>query len=163
MGAVILEDTRQQAGKHAAKHAWWEEAGVSLVRTKLHAGDYCLPPARAVDTKASIAELAACIDAGHARFRRELVAARDAGTELYVLTENDFGVRDLAGLARWVEPLDDWRRRVHAARRLEGERLAKACATMAERYGARFLFCASEDSARIVTEILLGGFDGSAR
>lgn len=157
MGRVILEDTRQQSGKHDEKHGWWRDNGVALVRSKIFAGDYCLPPAVAVDTKASIVELAQCIDRGHARFRRELVLARDAGCSLYVLTENGQGVRDLAGLAKWVEPWEDFERRVNAARRLDGARLAKACATMEERYGATFLFCEPEESAEIVTRLLEEG------
>lgn len=157
MGRVIFEDTRQQAGKHGAKHAWWEEQGFSLVRTKLAFGDYCLPPAVAVDTKASLAELAYDIDQDHARFRRELVGARDAGTRLFVLVENEDGVRDLAGLSRWVESPADFAKRVHAKRRIEGKRLARACATMQGRYGCSFLFCRPGEAAGVVTRLLMGG------
>ena len=154
MGGVILEDTRQQAGKHDVKHEWWAERGFTLVRSKLAFGDYCRPPEVAVDTKASIQELALDIDQEHARFRRELVGARDAGTRLYVLVENDAGVVDLEGLAGWVEPDVDFRKRRFAQRRIEGVRLAKACATMQARYGVTFRFCAPEDAARMVSEIL---------
>lgn len=157
MARVIFEDTRQQAGKHEAKHERWRRAGIGIVRTKLAFGDYCLPPAVAVDTKASIAELAADIDRDHARFRRELVGARDAGCKLYVLVENEDGVRDLTGLARWVESEEDFERRVNAWRRLDGRRLSKACATMEERYGATFLFCAPEQAPSIVIGLLSGG------
>ena len=154
MARFILEDTRQQRGKHDAKHAWWAENGYALVRSKIAFGDYCLLPAVAVDTKADIAELAHDIDQDHARFRRELAGAREAGVRLVVLTENEDGVADLAGLARWVEPPEDFVRRANARRRLSGERLAKACATMAARYGAEFLFCAPEESAQVVSRIL---------
>lgn len=99
MGGVYLEDTRQQAGKHEVKHEWWADRGITLVRSKLAFGDYCRPPEVAVDTKASIAELAMDIDREHARFRRELIGARDAGVRLYVLVENDAGVTDLSSLA----------------------------------------------------------------
>lgn len=159
MGGVYLEDTRQQAGKHEAKHEWWREHDVALVRSKLAFGDYCLPPAVAVDTKASLFELASNIDAEHARFRRELVGARDAGVKLVVLVENEDGVTDLDTLSRWRESDVDYRRRKFAQRRIEGARLAKACATMEQRYGVRFLFCAPEDAARIVTEILEGSYE----
>ena len=154
---VLLEDTRQKAGKHDAKHAWWEQAGVALVRSKLAFGDYCAPPAVAVDTKASIQELAMDIDQEHARFRRELLGARDAGVRLVILTENDAGVRGLTDLAAWVEPPEQFGRRVRAKRRIEGARLAKACATMAERYGCEFLFCGPDEAAETVTRILSEG------
>lgn len=156
-GVVLIEDTRQQAGKHAAKHEWWGAQGVEVLRSKLAFGDYCLPPLVAVDTKASIAELALDIDREHARFRAELVGARDAGVRLVILVENDEDVRDLEGLATWRESAASFARRKRAQRRLEGARLAKACATMAERYGAEFRFCAPGESARRIVEILLEG------
>lgn len=160
MGLTLIEDTRQQlhgGDKHAAKHEAWAAEGVALVRSKLAFGDYALPPAVAVDTKRDVQELAQCIDGGHARFRRELVAARDAGCLLVVLTENVHGIRCLADLAGWTEPAEEFRRRRNAQRRIEGARLAKACATMQARYGARFEFCAPEEAARRVVEILTGG------
>lgn len=154
MAKVLLEDTRQHRDKHEAKHEWWAREGLALVRSKIAFGDYCLPPEVAVDTKASIAELAYDIDQEHARFRRELVGARDAGCKLYVLVENDDGVTSLSDLAGWIESQEDFALRVQAKRRLKGDRLAKACATMADRYGVTFLFCAPEDAARIVCELL---------
>lgn len=157
MARVLIEDTRQQSGKHNHKHAWWHKHGISLVRSKLAFGDYSLPPARAVDTKKDLAELAYDIDQDHARFRRELIGARDAGVKLFVLTENDVGVTDFATLAKWVETPEDFAKRKFAKRRIEGARLAKACMTMSERYACEFLFCAPEDAARIVSELLDGG------
>lgn len=159
MGAVFLEDTRQQADKHEAKHEWWRDHDVTLVRSKLAFGDYCKPPEVAVDTKASLFELAANIDAEHERFRRELVGARDAGVKLVILVENEDGVTDLDTLSRWRESDSDYRRRKYAQRRIEGARLAKACATMERRYGVIFLFCAPENAARVVTEILEGSYE----
>lgn len=32
---ILLEDTRQQAKKHEAKHRWFAENGVDVVRSKL--------------------------------------------------------------------------------------------------------------------------------
>lgn len=154
---VLIEDTRQQAGKHDVKHEWWESEGYALVRSKMPFGDYCLPPEVAVDTKASLAELAYDIDQDHARFRRELIGARDAGVQLVVLTENEHGVYDYFTLAAWTESEEDFAKRKYAKRRIEGKRLAKACSTMAKRYGVWFLFCAPEESAAKVTELLYGG------
>lgn len=156
----LIEDSRQQKGQHETKHAWWGDNDVALIRCKLPFGDYCLPPEVSVDTKASITELAYDIDHDHARFRRELVGARDAGIQLVVLVENKDGVTDLASLSEWRESADDYARRKYAKRRLDGKRLAKACATMAERYGVIFEFCAPEDAARRIVE-LLGRGDGS--
>ena len=157
MKRVLLEDTRQHRDKHDVKHEWWSRNGFTLVRSKIAFGDYCMPPEVAVDTKASIAELAYDIDQEHDRFRRELVGAREAGCKLYILVENEDGVSCLADLAGWAETPEQFALRAQAKRRLKGDRLAKACATMEERYGATFLFCSPDESAEIVTEILMGG------
>lgn len=161
---VLLEDTRQQGSgssdKHAVKHECWAAAGVEVVRSKLAWGDYCLPPAISVDTKRSIAEMAQNIDQQHERFRREMEGARDAGVKLVVLVENEDGVTDLASLAAWREGDGQFAKRKNAKRRLDGMRLAKACATMQDRYGVRFEFCAPDDAARRIVEILTEGGGG---
>lgn len=153
----LIEDSRQQKGRHEHKHNWWGSHDVSLIRCKIAYGDYCLPPVVSVDTKASISELAFDIDHDHVRFKREIVGARDAGVQLVVLVENTDGVRDLEDLSEWSESPEDYARRKFAKRRLRGSRLAKACATMAERYGVRFEFCAPEEAAERIVEILAEG------
>lgn len=154
MGLTLIEDTRQQAGKHDAKHEWWGSEGVAVIRSKLAFGDYALPPIVSVDTKKDIAELAMDIDQQHERFRAECVGAREAGCLLVVLVENDEGVRSLADLAAWREGSGAFARRKNAVRRIDGARLSKACRTMQRKYGVRFEFCAPEDAARRVVEIL---------
>ena len=154
---MLLEDTRQQKGKHEIKHAWWQANGYGLIRSKLAFGDYCLPPKAAVDTKASIYELAYDRDHDHKRFRDGLIRARDAGVRLYIVVENDEGVRDLQDLRQWREDAAHFAERIHARRRLEGTRLAKACVTLSDRYGPVFLFCAPEESAALVSQLLEEG------
>lgn len=159
LSRALLCDTRQKPGKHCAKEEWWESNGVPTVRSKVPFGDYCLAPARSVDTKRSIYELAQDIDQEHDRFRRELIAARDAGCELIILVENDDGIRSVADLAEWSEPTWhlEMRKKMSGnkkARRIEGSRLAKACATMEQRYGSRFEFCGAEEAAEAIVAIL---------
>lgn len=151
-------DTRQQEAKHSAKHGYFASLGIHCVRTKLYVGDYMfVGGVRAVDTKRDIQEIAADIDQQHDRFRRELVNAQEAGISLTVLVENTDGVRDLDGLAAWMEPAASFVRRRHAKRRIGGLRLAKACLTMSDRYGVLWAFCAPEDAGAKVIEILTGG------
>lgn len=157
MARVLIEDTRQQKDKHELKHAGFERLGVSLVRSKLAFGDYCKPPESSVDTKADIYELAYDIDRDHARFKRECVGAREAGVRLVVLIENDDGVVDLETLASWAEPPEHFAKRKNARRRIKGDRLAKACATMEQRYGVSFVFCRPDEAAELIMEILDGG------
>ena len=151
-------DTRQQEAKHSEKHGYFASLGIHCVRTKLYVGDYMFVGGTvAVDTKRDIQELAADIDRDHDRFRRELVNAKEAGIALTVLVENADGVRDLDGLAAWVEPAGSFARRRHAKRRIGGLRLAKACLTMSDRYGVSWAFCAPEDAGAMVIGILAGG------
>ena len=146
-------DTRQHAGKHALKDARWEAIGQPTVRSKLAFGDYALVPPVSVDTKNSIQELAMDITQEHERFRSECEGARDAGCRLVVLVENEDGVRDLDGLRKWREPEASFRKR-RAKMRYCGSRIAAACETMRERYGVEFAFCAPEDAADFVLDIL---------
>lgn len=153
----IIEDSRQKADKHTVKHDFFSSNEVSVLRSKIAFGDYCLPPSRAVDTKADIYELSMDIDQEHQRFKRELLNAREYGCKLYILVENTDGVRSLSDLAGWSEDYDHFMMRLAKspkARRIEGLRLAKACKTMNERYGAVFLFCAPEEAGQKILEIL---------
>lgn len=148
---VILEDTRQQATKHEAKHEYFASEGIELVRTKLPFGDYALWGGKiAVDTKANVEEIAQNIGGReHARFREECKLARKLGGQLIILVENEHGYRFIDDVGAWVNP--NIRK---TARSINGERLAKAMHTMSERYGVRFEFCAPEDSGRRILELL---------
>ena len=58
---TIIEDTRQQSGKHEKKHKYWLSKKVYWRRTALDCGDYTLPGNSSVciDTKKDIEELSA--------------------------------------------------------------------------------------------------------
>lgn len=146
----LLEDTRQQAGKHEEKHAIWKAGGVQLRRCKLPYGDYCLPPKKAVDTKADMAEIAQNIGgAEHRRFINECKAALEDGCELFILVENTDGIEDIEDVQRWVNP-----RTEYSPKCIQGPRLAKAMYTIQERYGCTFLFCKPEEAAEMIVDLL---------
>ena len=151
---VILEDSRQKAGKHDLKHAYWNEVGVSIERTKLLVGDYAVwGGSVSVDTKQDVEEIAANIGGKeHARFREECKLAQRIGAQLIILVENRDGISSVADVPRWVNPNPR-----KTAKSIDGPRLAKAMRTMSERYGVRFMFCTPEDAGRIVLEILEHG------
>ena len=151
----LLEDTKQQAGKHETKHKAWADHGDNLVRCALPVGDYALPPRVAIDTKASMQEIAQNIggsSAEHGRFRRELQRAQDIGCHLYILVENDEGIRNVDEVATWVNP-----RLIDSPKAITGDRLAKAMQTMQERYGVTFLFCHPERAAATIHYLLERG------
>ena len=151
----IWEDSRQQKGKHEIKHRAVEAHGDKLTRCALAYGDYCLAPAVSVDTKANMQEIAQNIggtNEEHARFRRELVKAKDNGCHLYILIENEDGIRSVDDVARWWNP-----RIAESPRAITGERLCKAMHTMQERYGCTFVICTPEQAAGMIYLILERG------
>jgi len=146
----IQEDTRQQAGKHDIKHAYFDDNKIGVVRCKLPFGDYAPVPPVSIDTKANIDEIAANIcGKEHKRFINECKAARDAGCQLIILVENDVGISDLEEVHKWINP-----RVIYSPNCVQGPRLQKAMETISDRYGVQFLFCAPAESGKQITEIL---------
>lgn len=151
----LVEDTRQQKGKHEQKRKAFEAHGDVITRCALPCGDYALFPTVSVDTKASMQEIAQNIGGSkeeHDRFRRELIKAKDNGCHLYVLVENDEGVNNIDDVRRWVNP-----RLIDNSAAITGDRLAKAMATMQAKYGVTFVFCTPEDAARVIYYLLERG------
>lgn len=152
---VIEEDTRQQAGKHEAKHKTFSEMGVEVLRSKLAFGDYCLPPTVAVDTKASIMEIAGNLCGAQketARVREEMKLARACGAVLIFLIE----------VGKYKTPADliGETFRLKSGKVVEGIQLYRAMETCAARYGCRFEFCPPSEAGRRVMELLRGDGNG---
>ena len=148
----IQEDSRQQAGKHELKHKLFEAEGHEIFRSKVIVGDYCKPPAVAVDTKEHMQEIAQNIGGGkaeHQRFIRELKLAQERGCKLYVLVENTDGIEELDEVYTWRNPRTDY-----SPNCIQGPRLWKAMKTIEERYGCTFLFCKPEEAADIIVDLL---------
>lgn len=146
---VIIEDTRQKSGMHELKHSHFEEMGVQIVRNMLPFGDYAVPPSITVDTKANMDEIANNIGSDHQRFKRECIAARDAGCQLIILVENEENIKSVDDVHKWINPDV-----IYRPRAITGERLEKAMKTMSERYGVRFEFCRPEEAAGKIIELL---------
>ena len=146
---VIIEDSRQKRGMHELKHACFEEMGVELVRNMLPFGDYALLPSISVDTKADMAEIAGNIGGDHQRFKRECIAAKNAGCQLIILVENTDGIHSVDDVHTWINP-----EVIYRPRAITGERLEKAMKTMSERYGVRFEFCEPHEAAGKIVELL---------
>ena len=149
----LIEDTRQQKGKHELKHNYWRKLGVNVVRSALPFGDYAFVPLVVVDTKQSIYEIANNIQQDHDRFRQECINAHNAGCQLVILVENVDGVDSLKALEHWQESAEHYAMR-RGKRRISGKRLAATMATMTERYGVIFEFCTPNQAAKRILEIL---------
>lgn len=146
----IQEDTRQQAGKHNIKHAYFEDNKIGVVRSKLPFGDYAPVPPISIDTKANMDEIAANIcGKAHKRFINECKAARNAGCKLIILVENTLGISDVSQVHTWINP-----RVIYSPTCVQGPQLQKAMETISERYGVQFLFCAPDAAGEMIVRIL---------
>lgn len=112
----LIEDTRNQIGKHKIKNAYWKSQGIEVVRYPLPTGDYIIvdekvqdvldrkekrgiPPKSmdflgtytvTCDVKNSIQELAMDIcGKQHGRFRDQCILNQNNGIQLYILVENE--------------------------------------------------------------------------
>jgi len=167
---ILLEDTRQQAGRHDIKHRWFEKHDIEIRRQALYVGDYTLPTDQSIciDTKKDIQELVSDIcGKQHTRFRAECERAKEAGIQLIILVENrgekigrgemyNTTIRSLNELHRWTNPrlyIMQGRKQKYP-RATRGVTLMKACMTMQLKYGVRFEFCTPEESAEKIVELL---------
>lgn len=149
---VLLEDTRQQIGKHKNIHAYCQQQGIKIVRSKLLVGDYRISN-RAdieVDTKYGVEEIASDIFYSHDRFRAQLERAKECNVQLIVLIEEALpGGR----LDNWKSPLD---RNGNPKHKFDPAILRKAMITMQEKYGVRFRFCDKKSTGRVLMSYLKG-------
>ena len=139
---IILEDTRQQPGKHELKHKWWEAQGVRVVRSKLVVGDYSFPPNVSVDTKASLMEITQNLCGSvkeKRRFTTECKTAQDIGCRLVFLIET--------GQVKELEDLFDRNIALKSGQNIPGVQVARAMSVMHERYGVEFVFCPGKEAA----------------
>ena len=156
---MILEDTRQQAGKHNNVERYLSQTGIPWERQALFTGDYILANdgRRAVDTKQSVLELIHDIcSEDHERFARECQRAHDAGIRLLILTEE---LLPPGGLTSWVNPRNKAGKPLTATK---PETLRRAMITMTAKYGVQFRFCDARSTGRLVVEYLtLGTIEGA--
>lgn len=143
-----------------------------------------------VDTKKDIEELLSdIIGKQHARFRDECIFAQNNGIKLYILVEN-FGCEiyhtgiynktitsleelhcwknprlfimenstDVIGLHKNGRPM--YRKVQKYPKATHGQQLMKACMTMEQKYGVKFLFCRPSEAGEKVLELLGVGVDG---
>lgn len=168
---ILLEDTRNQPGKHDMKNKYFADHGVEVRRTKLYVGDYTLPAVQSVciDTKKDIQELIGDIcGKSHERFRNECIRAQEANVKLIVLVENEAGyvdrkqtiynkvVRSIDDLFSWVNPrLFIWKGgKQKYPTATKGAVLAKCCLTMSKKYGCEFVFTTPDEAGERILSLL---------
>ena len=156
---VVVEDSRNQTGKHKNINAYLESVGVRVIRSKMIVGDYTLPADQriCIDTKKDMVEVSQNIFQDHARFRRECELAKDCGIHLIVLIE-DNTVANWDELLKWVNPQPN-----RSALTPNGERCYKVMKAMEYSYGVEFQFCKKKDTGKRILQILTEGKDGNTK
>lgn len=166
---TILMDTREKVKQNSGLVDELTAMGIKIVRSKLYVGDYTRIDNMTVcvDTKFGLQEVYGNVIQDHERFKRELLAAKDAGIRLVILIEQS-GISSVQDVAKWQNPrIMRWERLRDAHKRgkqmnkqlspyppVSSERLCKAMQTIAERYHIEWRFCDKADTARTICDIL---------
>lgn len=168
---ILLEDTRNQLGKHDLKNKFFSENGIEVRRTKLYCGDYTLPTDQSIciDTKKDIQELIGDIcGKSHERFRDELIRAQESNIKLIILCEDNGGYCDkkktvynkpvtrINDLFSWKNPrLFIWKSgKQKYPKATKGQTLAKCLMTLEKKYGCEFKFTTKENSGAEIIKLL---------
>lgn len=165
---MVIEDTRQQRGKHDHVKKWMEAHGVAFAQRSraLPFGDYVSDNGSniAIDTKKDVQELVMDVGRDHDRFVRECERARESGFSLVILVESSATYADRERLGKWVsdvcrrcrkcDPRFSSRCLTHRCKPMQGVTLVKIIETMERRYGVKFEFISKLRTARRICELL---------
>ena len=151
---TIIEDTRQQTGKHNLKQAYFAEHNIKVVRSKLPVGDYAniKDLSVIVDTKKDIQEIIWNVTKQHKRFIAECELAKESDIKLIVLIENKDGVKSISDLYSWY----NYRKR-YSPKATTGATLAKILQGISTRHSVIFEFCSPADAGAKIIELLPEG------
>jgi ribosome-associated protein len=156
---ILIEDSRQQVGKHKNIERYCRNHGIEIIRRKLDVGDYAFPDGKiSVDTKQDLLELSKDIMSNdHRRFRAECERAKSAGIQLIILVEEfpPFGQVALWEVPRWKSS-NEWHRYGDPMTLVPPQALQKAMQTMTEKYGVKFRFCYRKQTPTRVIKYLKG-------
>lgn len=158
---ILIEDTRQQAGKHDLKNEYFASLDIEIWRFELPVGDYMIfgkgDRHVLVDTKKDVLELFQNLTHGHERFRNECIKAQAAGMTLYILIEEEL---PNGKLTDWKSPVfkgnSAYHARGEAKTKMSPVTARKIMLSMTEKYGVQFRFCAKKDTGRRIIEYLTG-------
>ena len=158
---IILEDSRQQHGKHDHKNQWFKNNGIEIKRTKLLVGDYTLPADQSVcvDTKKDCMELYSNLIQDHERFRSECILAQECDIKLIILVENKSGITNIDELKTWKNPLmfKYWKAKKQGVKRkppVSNINLIKIMNSMQRDYNVEFQFCSPEEAGQKLVNLL---------
>lgn len=195
---ILIEDVANKDSKHVFKNNYWKSQGIEVRRFGLPCCDYIVANEKvldvisrkekrgmtphkmdflgtydvAVDTKMSMGEIEGnIIGKSHARFRDECMLCQNNNIKMYVLVENEDGIKSIQDVFRYTSPRRlRWfkYKKLHEQGKalnikipekppVSGEQLAKAMLTMELKYGTKFVFCTPQQSGALVLELLTKG------
>ena len=109
---ILIEDTRQQKGKHNNVHKYCDSQGIEIYPLTLTVGDYMLGEVqngkvvpigkRAIDTKFALIELAGDLSKDEQALDKKYRKCYEQGIKLIVLIEEPFG--SIQEIASWKNP-----------------------------------------------------------
>lgn len=168
---VIVEDTRNQPGKHDNIHEWCEANDVRIVRSKLLVGDYAVPSRQGVcvDTKAGMKEIYGNLVHDHDRIARECDRAHELGIRLVILIEDE-RIHSIDDVPEWKNPMLDryeqlkkWHERgrfmgtpLPKKPPVDSARLQRMMVAFAEHHCCEWMFCRRAETGRVLMEVLYG-------
>lgn len=148
---VIQIDSREKQKAIKSIVSEFDRNGIKHISSKLYVGDYMNleKPTTIIDRKQNLFEVANNVCQDHARFRKELIKATDAGIHLIFLVEHGYGIDCLEDVQNWQNP-----RLKESPLAVSGERLYKILSTMKNTYDFDIEFCQKKDTGKRIIEIL---------
>ena len=151
---ILIEDTRQQKGKHNNVHKYCDSQGIEIYPLTLTVGDYMLGEVqngkvvpigkRAIDTKFALIELAGDLSKDEQALDKKYRKCYEQGIKLIVLIEEPFG--SIQEIASWKNP--------HGF--VNGRKLLDKMHRLKMMYGIDFMFCDKNRTGETLIKLLKG-------
>ena len=152
---ILIEDTRQQKGKHNNVHKYCDSQGIEIYPLTLTVGDYMLGEVqngkvvpignRSVDTKSlGLIELAGDLSKDEQALDKKYRKCYEQGIKLIVLIEEPVG--SIQEIANWKNP--------HGF--VNGRKLLDKMHRLKMMYGIDFMFCDKKRTGETLIKLLKG-------
>lgn len=152
---ILIEDTRQQKGKHNNVHKYCDSQGIEIYPLTLTVGDYMLGEVRngkvvpignrSVDTKSlGLIELANDLSKDEQALDKKYRKCYEQGIKLIVLIEEPFS--SIQEIANWKNP--------HGF--VNGRKLLDKMHRLKMMYGIDFMFCDKKRTGETLIKLLKG-------
>jgi len=147
MNNLIVVDTREKGHKAILKY--FDNVGQDYIISKLDAGDYMIYKdyTTIIDKKDGLLELAGnlCNTPEHERVKREIAKARELGCVNFIFLIQDSKIKN-------IEDIKNWHSKYMP--KVKGITLLKIMATMAKKYGVKFIIIPKKEMGEKIINLL---------